>query len=401
MQKYSIKAVVRADKQNQETGLCPVIFQVILNKKVFKYTVDGCKVHPNWWDKKKGQVDISKLPKNTTVISKLEYQQFNHYLEDKCAGFKCFMRENDLMGRIITQERIDEYFKQGRTQKSFFEFWDESVADRNIRPSTIESYADTKKILKDFRPKVEFEDIDKDFIGKFDKYLEIERGNTVNGRFNRHKNLKAILTDAVAKGLIKLNPYIHRENKIKFQKTHREFLELSELIKLKNLVLPPKHLQLSDVKDMLLFCCYTSLRYSDMQDLRWEQISFEGGTLEKIQVKTSTSVHVKLIQPAIEILKRQSQKKNNGEFVFKRIENQSINRSIKTLVELAGIKKKISFHCARHTFAMLHLELGTDLYQIKDLLVHSNVTVTQVYVKNKQRHLNTAMLRYEQMLSSN
>ena len=52
---------------------------------------------------------------------------------------------------------------------------------------------------------------------------------------------------------------------------------------------------------------------------------------------------------------------------------------MRTWVQRAGIEKRISFHCARHTFATLALTRGADLYSISKLLGHANVKTTQVY----------------------
>ena len=45
-----------------------------------------------------------------------------------------------------------------------------------------------------------------------------------------------------------------------------------------------------------------------------------------------------------------------------------------------GYKKHITFHCFRHTYASLQMELGTDIYTVQHLLAHKNVSTTQIYV---------------------
>ncbi|MST85673.1 tyrosine-type recombinase/integrase [Prevotellaceae bacterium LKV-178-WT-2A] len=56
-----------------------------------------------------------------------------------------------------------------------------------------------------------------------------------------------------------------------------------------------------------------------------------------------------------------------------------ISKPLRRWVEAAGIKKHITFHCFRHSYATLQLELGTDIYTIKSMLGHTNVKTTQIY----------------------
>ena len=66
--------------------------------------------------------------------------------------------------------------------------------------------------------------------------------------------------------------------------------------------------------------------------------------------------------------------------VFEGLQDPSwINRPVKKWIEAAGIKKHITFHCSRHTFATLQLANGTDIYIVKGMLGHTNVKTTQIY----------------------
>ena len=65
------------------------------------------------------------------------------------------------------------------------------------------------------------------------------------------------------------------------------------------------------------------------------------------------------------------------------------NEAIKRWVLRAGIDKEITFHCGRHTFAVMMLDLGTDIYTVSKLLGHRELSTTQIYArvldKNKQK----------------
>lgn len=68
--------------------------------------------------------------------------------------------------------------------------------------------------------------------------------------------------------------------------------------------------------------------------------------------------------------------------VFEGLQDPSwINRPVKVWVKASGIKKHITFHCFRHTYATLQLSKGTDLYTVSKMLGHKKVTTTQIYTK--------------------
>ena len=58
-----------------------------------------------------------------------------------------------------------------------------------------------------------------------------------------------------------------------------------------------------------------------------------------------------------------------------------MNVELQRWVMSAGITKQITFHCARHTFAVLQLTLGTEIYTLSKMLGHQELKTTQVYAK--------------------
>jgi integrase len=58
-----------------------------------------------------------------------------------------------------------------------------------------------------------------------------------------------------------------------------------------------------------------------------------------------------------------------------------ISKPLRRWIEAAGITKRITFHCFRHTYATLQLSSGTDIYTVSKMLGHTNVKTTQLYAK--------------------
>ena len=67
--------------------------------------------------------------------------------------------------------------------------------------------------------------------------------------------------------------------------------------------------------------------------------------------------------------------------VFKGLTRAMTNQPLKQWISEAGIKKHITFHCFRHTFATLQIAAGTDIYTVSKMLTHRNVSTTQIYAE--------------------
>lgn len=154
----------------------------------------------------------------------------------------------------------------------------------------------------------------------------------------------------------------------------KEFLTLDEVKKLNDT--PCKY---DCLKRASIFSCLTGLRISDIIKLRWEELEPypEGGFCMRICIqKTQTEVTLPISDEAYELCGSPG----TG-LVFKDFNRSWINHPLKEWLKDAGISKKISFHCFRHTFATLQIAAGTDIYTVSKMLAHANVTTTQRYAQ--------------------
>jgi integrase len=143
------------------------------------------------------------------------------------------------------------------------------------------------------------------------------------------------------------------------------------------------------VKTAFLFSCLTGLRRSDILNLRWGDVHQQGEFTRIIfrQKKTSGQEYLDISPQAVELM---GERKTASEHVFAWFMTpDATNHALAVWCAKAGINKKISFHCGRHTFAVMMLDLGTDIYTTSKLLGHRDLSTTQIYAKvldkNKQQ----------------
>lgn len=236
-------------------------------------------------------------------------------------------------------------------------------------------------------------DVDKDFCQKFLMYLSSAKtiGTDTPKWCEHHEKPMAkstaqlyfntfitALNGAVCENYIGVNPAnkLSKDDKkpIREEVNKRGFLEKDEILKLIN---TPCGNEV--IKDAFLFSCFCGLRVSDVQTLKWKDIKAkdDGLFVAKKMVKTKHTVEVPL-SVAQKWLPDRGMAKDD-DLVFDLPSYFNINYTIKKWVKSAGIEKNVTFHIARHSFAVSLLTSGADIYTTSKLLGHENLRTTQVY----------------------
>lgn len=264
--------------------------------------------------------------------------------------------KNGLISRQLQKGNFITYFEQLGSKKS---------------EKTKTAWDNTLKHLIEFQgKKITFENISISWIEKFIEYLKNE-GLSNNSIVTYSNKVNATLNQAVKEKIIIENP-IRYIDRLKKEETEIVFLTNDEVQK----VIETNFMD-NEAKNAFLFSCYTGLRVSDIMSLQWKHI--KDNKIQMVQNKTKNTVYIPLNQNAINILDKQ---KHNKEFVFNLSEHHtSINRTVKKLIKRTGIKKKVHFHCARHTFATLLVSSGVNIFTISKLMGHKDIKSTLVYAK--------------------
>lgn len=252
--------------------------------------------------------------------------------------------------------------------------------------ATYRKYEVTRRHLADFihdkynLSDIPIREITPMFITDFELYLRTACKCGYNTAAKFLLFLKSIIIVARNNGILTKDPFANY--KIQMKKVDRGYLTEDEI----KIILKKKMVseRLEHVRDLFIFSCFTGLAYSDVANLREENIrkSFDGKLwiMTKRQ-KTNTDVNVPLLDIPKMILKKYKGKLPNGK-ILPVISNQKLNAYLKEIADICGIKKNLTFHLARHTFATTTtLAKGVPIETVSKMLGHTNIETTQIYAR--------------------
>ena len=334
------------------------------------------------WDKTKQQVKGKDE----------EAQSLNNYL--KAIKAKLYQKEAELLDRgfIITAELLrDAYFDKVESlkEKTLFEVFEEhnreqeKLVGNGVSKATYWISVYTVRLLKEFvqqkykREDLYLRELNLNFIQSFHTFLRIDKGMAQNSSTKHLKLLKKIINLAVANSYMTTNPFI--TYKIEREPVEIDFLDEEELRKIINFDTPLPRLERA--KDMFLFGCFTGLSYIDIKTLAPEHFEKDNAGriwIKKRRVKTGVLSRIPLLPIAKLIL----DKYKGGEKLLPIQDPADINKYLKDIAILCDIKKRITFHTSRHTFAStVTLANNISLEVVSKMLGHTNTRMTNHYAK--------------------
>lgn len=232
------------------------------------------------------------------------------------------------------------------------------------------------------------------FIHDFSVYLSVERGLRGGTVWLACQQLKGVVTRAYQRGVLTWNPFAGF--RLAKNIRPREYLTEGELKLLMDHEFEDKALTFT--RDVFVFSAFTGLAFIDLKELKYENIVDINGSkwIVSQRHKTNIPFQVKLLEVPYQVIIRYQ---HQGEYVFEQMEYATMAKRIHRVMEEVGIRKRISFHCARHTFAVLALNKGMPIESLSRLLGHTNITTTQIYAKITMHKLEEDMDRLAEKLN--
>lgn len=329
------------------------------------------------------------------------------YIDRQKVRIDNIITEHEKRGDILSVQRLKAVYEKeaGKIRSaSFYEFVEETIKKekelKEISDTTLRGYETKFQVLKQYKAKLSIHDITKEFLSEYKAYLKDTLGHANNTIYNSMifiRKYTKLLFDA---GKIGKYPFTDFVVGKPFE-VETEYLEPGERAKLHDLydskelikiirVAKNKHTKYrefplgekyQEVLRYYLASCYCGLRHSDIKTLKKEDIrgNFIVKELQKGRLGRKKTVRIPIRKRLFSLINANS--KNGFAFDSPVMENSQTNKYLLAIVKIAGINKHITFHSARHTFAINSLILGVKIEVVSDILGHSELTTTQRYAR--------------------
>ena len=303
---------------------------------------------------------------------------------------------------------------------SFWEVFDEFVKEcgnqNNWTESTYEKFAAVKNHLKEFKEDLTFEYFNEFGLNEYVNFLR-DKKDMRNSTIGKQMGfLKWFLRWSFKKDYHQNIAYDTFKPKLKTTPKKVIFLTWEELNRLKDYQIPKDKQYLERVRDVFLFCCFTSLRYSDVRNLKRSDVKSDH--IEVTTVKTADSLSIELNKYSKAILEKYKDIHFENHMVLPVISNQKMNDYLKELGELAEINEPIretyykgneridevtpkyallSTHAGRRTFICNALALGIPAQVVMKWTGHSDYKAMKPYIDIADDIKANAMNKFNQL----
>lgn len=306
-------------------------------------------------------------------------------------------RRTLLLAKEIRQEREQELLenKSGYRLKKdrqidfldYFQAYIDKYTKKDIRMLKIafnrfKDFLAATPEYKKFENGIKPEQLDKDMMVAFTEYLQ-SRG-VGEGPKSIYQRFKKIINSAVEHNVMEKNPCKGVVIKVDNKVLRKDVLSEEECLQL---IATHYNNENPNIRRAFIMCLWSGLRFCDVKDLTFANVDYSNKLLKFEQNKTkghsaNSGVVIQLNDGLMRLIGKPSASQNKDSLIFPLPTYEACSRAIKRWVKRAGIDKHISWHCARHSFAVNLLSKGdVNIKTISSLLGHSSLQHTEKYTR--------------------
>ncbi len=307
--------------------------------------------------------------RNTLALAeKIRFEREQEFLEDR-EGYRLKKeKEVDLL-RYFRKHREDEVYARstrigfGTAYRRFIDF--------------LGSMPKYKKYIDFLRMDL----LTPEMVGGYVEYLK--KVSVGDGGARTYGLFKKVITTAVEEGLMKKNPCKGIAMRKDAYAIKKQILTLDEI---RRLASTPFAGSYPDIRRAFLFSLYTGIRWRDVSQLTYENVDLSSGLLKfeqsKIAGRSKSSSVVTPLSPMLhKIIGEPEVHGDCRQLIFSLPTWSTCVKQLDAWVKAAGIGKHITWHCARHSFAVNILNGGANIKTVQSLMGHASIEMTEKYLR--------------------
>ncbi|MCC5940172.1 MAG: site-specific integrase [Balneolaceae bacterium] len=392
--------ILRKNKINK-AGKCPIYLRITVDNRRKEVTTKKY-IEPSKWNVDKQQVKGNTPTSNAINRVLDEYRRKVLEAETELIKERKPVTASTIKDALLNKnEKHVDLFK-------YIELHNERMKEligKEYSNSTYKKYTTCLGHLKDFvknsfnQAEFSIHRVNLSFIKAFEHYLKTKSNPcSHNSTLKYISHLKKVIREAIAEEILAKDPYLRYKET--YETKAPRYLADHELqaIEEKQIEID----RIDRVRDMFLFCCYTGLSYSDVEVINKSDIEVDkdgNNWLVVNRQKTNEPSFILLLKKALDIIEKYSNDPETQDGnLLPILSNQKMNAYLKEIADICSIRKNLTFHMARHTFATtVALENGIPISTIQKILGHKDSRSTQVYAKVTRRKVRLDMLKLDGM----
>lgn len=300
------------------------------------------------------------------LAKKIRFEKGQQLLES-VEGYR-LKKDRDINFLDYFQSYIDSYTKK-----------DINVIDIALRrfKDFLKETPEYNKFMKRIKP----EQITRDMVEAYTEYLQTRSKG--EGARSIYARFKKVIKYAVEHDVMAKNPCTGIVIKVDDQQLKKDVLSMDEI---QTLIATQYKNQNPNIRRAFIFCLYCGLRFCDVKDLTFKNVDYSNKLLRFEQNKTkghsaNSGVVIPLNDGLLKLIGEPTDNDSRDKVIFPLPTYMACLRSVGRWVKRAGIDKHITWHCARHSFAVNILNNGANIKTVASLLGHSGLIHTEKYTR--------------------
>ena len=233
------------------------------------------------------------------------------------------------------------------------------------------------KFMKRIKP----EQITRDMVEAYTEYLQTRSKG--EGARSLYARFKKVIKYAVEHDVMAKNPCTGIVIKVDDQQLKKDVLSTDEI---QTLIATHYKQENPNIRRAFIFCLYCGLRFCDVKDLTFKNVDYSNKLLKFEQNKTkghsaNSGVVIPLNDGLLKLIGEPTDSGNRDEVILPLPTYEACLKAVGRWVKRAGIEKHISWHCARHSFAVNILNNGDNIKTVESLLGHRGLKHTEKYTR--------------------